>query len=234
MVHPAPLEKIITRECEVTMRRIKIITIVLLLMPNILYAYDDGDFQVWHTDVEEKKINEKFKISLEEEFRWGDNAGELYYHHYEPGLTYKVNSHLDLALKYRQIYDKKNSKFKQENQPNLNATLKWDFLGCSMDDRSRLEYRHFNYQPDSWLYRNKFTVRLPWKFTKFGIQPYLSDEIFVNFYNTAFTRNRFYAGFSFNLIKNLKAEIYYLLQSTKSSYAWTDANVFGTSLKISF
>lgn len=204
------------------------------LMANGAYAYDDGDFQVWHTDVEEKRINKKLKISLEEEFRWGDNAGEFYYQHYEPGLTYEVNEHLDLALKYRQIYDKKNGKFREENQPNLNATFKWQSFGTSFDDRSRLEYRHFDYQPDSWLYRNKLTSNLPWKFTKFEIQPYLSDEIFINFYNTAFSRNRFSAGLIFNLTKNIKAEVYYMLQSTKSSHEWTKANVFGSKLKLAF
>jgi hypothetical protein len=216
------------------MKRIKIIAIFLGLMVNTTYAYDDGDFQVWHTDYEEKKLNNKFKISMEEEFRWGDNASELYYQHYEPGLTYEINEHLDLALKYRQIYDKKNGKFKEENQPNLNATLKWQTFGCSFDDRSRLEYRHFDYQPDSWLYRNKLTSKLPWKFTRFEIQPYLSDEIFINFYNTAFSRNRFSAGFGISLTKNIKAEIYYMLQSTKSSHLWTEANIFGSKLKILF
>lgn len=199
-----------------------------------VYAYDDGDFQVWHTDFEEKRINDKLKISMEEEFRWGDNAGELCYQHYEPGLTYEVNKHLDISLKYRQIYDKKGGKFKEENQPNLNVTLKWPFLYCSFDNRARLEYRHFDYQADSWMYRNKLTAKLPFKFTKFEIQPYIADEVFLNFYNTTFTRNRLYAGLGLNLTKNIKTEIYYLLQSTNSSHEWTGVNALGTSIKISF
>jgi len=216
------------------MKRLKIAGIFLGLIINTAHAYDDGDFQVWHTESQEKKLNDKFKISIEEEFRWGDNAGELFYHHYEPGLTYAANKHLDISLKYRQIYDKKKGKFKEENQPNLNVALKGDFFGFSLEDRSRLEYRHFDYQPDSWRYRNKFTTKLPWKFTKFEIQPYIADEIFVNFYNTSFTKNRLYAGLGINLAKNIKAELYYMLESSQSTHIWTDVNVFGSKLKIVF
>ena len=66
-----------------------IIGLVLLLTAKV-YAYDDGDFQVWNTDVEELKVNYKTKIALEEEFRWGDNANEFYYHHYDIGLFYNL------------------------------------------------------------------------------------------------------------------------------------------------
>lgn len=215
-------------------KKLKFISVLLGLIASAAYAYDDGDFQVWHTDSEEKKINDKFKISMEEEFRWGDNASRLYYQHYEPGLTYIVNKHFEVALKYRQVYERKGNKFKEENQPNLNATLKGDLVGVGLEDRSRLEYRHFDYQPDSWRYRNKFTAKSPWKFTKLDIQPYLSDEVFLNFYNTCFTKNRFYAGIGFNIIKNIKAEMYYMLESSQSKHIWTDANVFGSKLKISF
>ncbi|MDD4955725.1 MAG: DUF2490 domain-containing protein [Candidatus Omnitrophica bacterium] len=218
------------------MRKIKITFIFLLLFTyfHAGYAYEDGDFQVWNTDSEEKKINDKFKLTMDEEFRWENNASRLIYHHYEPGLTYMANKHLDISLKYRQVYEKKNGKFREENQPNLNVTLKEDFFGFGLEDRSRLEYRHFDYQPDSWRYRNKFTAKAPWKFTRFGIQPYLADEIFINFYNAAFSKNRFYAGLGLNIIKDFKAELYYMLESTRSSGRWIDANVLGTKFKIAF
>ncbi len=171
---------------------------------------------------------------LEEEFRWGDNADDFYYHHYDAAFIYGINKYLDVGLGYRQVYEKKSGKFKEENQPNIIAAVKWELLGYKLEDRSRLEYRHFDYQTDSWQYRNKFTMKLPWKFTKIEIQPYLADEVFLNFFGTAFTKNRFFSGLGFNLTKNLKAEIYYLLQSSKSSGVWSDANVLGTKLKLVF
>jgi hypothetical protein len=207
---------------------------MLLLLAAKVYAYDDGDFQLWNTENQELKISKESRITLEEEFRWDNDASEFYYQHYDAGFSYTLNKHFDFGLNYRQVYEKKKGKFKEENRSYLNATLKYEFYGFKLDDRNRLEYRHFDYQADSWRYRNKFTVKFPWKFTKFEIQPYLADEIFLDFQNKAFSRNRFYSGLSMNLTKNLKAEIYYLLQSSRSGNNWIDANVLGTKLKLVF
>lgn len=206
----------------------------LLLVAGSVYAYDDGDFQVWHTENQEFAIGKKSKMTLEEEFRFGDNANDFYYHHYDAGVVYSVDENLTIGVNYRQVYEKKKGDFKEENRPHVNAVLKYDLGGFKLDDRNRLEYRHFDYQADAWRYRNKLTVKLPWKFTKMQIQPYLADEVFVDFNNKAFNRNRLYSGFSMSLAKNLKAEVYYLLQTSRSSGGWLDANALGTKIKLLF
>ncbi len=217
------------------MKRVKLLSVSLVLMAaGTAYAFDDGDFQVWHTENQEFKVNKESKLTLEEEFRFGDDASDFFYQHYDAGFVYTLNKNLDLGINYRQVYEKKKGEFEAENRPYVNAVLKFDLRGFKLDDRNRFEYRHFDYQGDDWRYRNKVTLKFPWKFTKLDIQPYLSDEVFVDLNKGILNRNRFYSGFGFNLTKNLKADIYYLLQSSKGLGGWTDANVFGTKLKISF
>lgn len=212
--------------------------ILLGLMGVNAYAYDSGDFQVWNTEAEEVKINDNVKVTAEEEFRWGDNANQLYYYHFDAGLLYAFNKNFDLGINYRQVYERKKGKFRPENRPNINAILKWGLWGASLSDRNRFEYRHFDYQTDSWRYRNKFTIVSPWKFTRMKIQPYIADEVFISFIGAAFNNNRFYSGFGFTLTKNIKGELYYLLQHTrtvnKDSTNWPFVNVLGTKLKIVF
>lgn len=216
-------------------KRILVVLAMSLILTYNAYAYDDGDFQVWETNVEEVKINNKSKIILEEEFRFADDANDFFYHHYDGGYVYTVNKFLDLGLNYRQVYEKKQGKkFKQENRPHINAFLKYDLFGFGLEDRSRLEYRHFGYKPDSFRYRNKFTIKSPWKFTKFKIQPFIADEIFLVFYNKAFTRNRFSSGVSANITKNIKGEVYYLLQSNREGKTWEQSNVLGAKIKFTF
>ncbi len=198
------------------------------------YAYEDGDFQVWHTENQEVKVSKEARVTLEEEFRFGDDASEFFYQHYDAGLLYDVNKNLSLGVNYRQVYELKGGEFKAEERPHFNAVLKGDLWGFQLDDRNRFEYRHFSYQEDFWRYRNKFTAKFPWKFTKLKIQPYLADEIFVDLKETDFSRNRFYSGLGFDLTKNIKAEMYYMLQLSKSSGKWTKANVLGTKLKLVF
>ncbi len=199
-----------------------------------VYAYDDGDFQVWNTENQEFNINKVSKITFEQEFRWGDDASDFYYQHYDAGFLYSANEHLDLGINYRQVYEKKNDKFREENRPHINAILKYAIAGFKLDDRNRLEYRHFDWQEDFWEYRNKFALKFPWKFTKLAIQPYLADEIFLTLNGIDLTRNRLYGGFGFTIFRNVKGEIYYLLQSSKKSGSWTDANVVGTKIKLAF
>ncbi len=208
----------------------------VLVMSGPAYAFDDHDFQVWNTDVEEFKISKDAKIALEEEFRWGDNANKFFYQHYDAGIFYSLNKYLNIGGGYRQVYELKNEEFKVENEPYLTATLFLNYHGFAFDSRNRLEYRHFNYQNDSGRYRNKFSLKFPWKFTKAQIQPFVSDEILIGFGDGAseLNQNRFYSGFGMNLTKNIKAEIYYMLLSTKGADKWTDANVLGTKLKIAF
>lgn len=209
------------------------IALILLLSVNS-YAYKDGDFQVWNTDSEEFKINKDAKITFEEEFRWGGSAKEFYYQHYDMGFFYNLQKYLNIGGGYRHVLSKSKGKFLIENEPYITATLLWDIAGFKFDDRSRLEYNHFDYKDDTWRYRNKFSIKFPWKFTKFEIQPYLSDEIFILFDDSQrLNTNRFSSGLGISFTRNLKGEIYYMLQSSKSS-KWTDANVLGTKLKLSF
>jgi len=208
---------------------------IALLITGKALAYDDHDFQVWNTDVEEFKINDKTKMAFEEEFRWGDNASEFFYQHYDIGFFRDLNKYLNLGAGYRQVFDLKSGKFKPEEEPYMTATFFGELKGFKFDDRSRLEYRHFDYQADSWRYRNKFTLKTPWKFTKAQIQPYLSDEILIGFAAiTQLNENRFYSGFGFNISQDIKGELYYMLRSVKSTDKWVDSNVLGTKIKIAF
>jgi len=208
----------------------------ILMLAAKSHAYDDGDFQVWHTENQEFKLNDKFKITTEEEFRWGDDASQFFYQHYDAGLVYSLNKNLDLGMNYRQVYElRSGNKFREENRPHINATVKYELYGFKLDDRNRLEYRHFDWQEDAWRYRNKFGLRSPWKFTKFEIQPYVSDEMFVSFSGiNQFDENRFSPGVAFSLTKNIKGEIYYMLRAKKSTDTWVKSNILGTKLKLVF
>jgi len=212
-----------------------IVSAGILFLTVFAYAYDDNDLQIWNTDSEEFAISDNSKITMEEEFRWGDNAKEFYYHHYDAGLVYSLRKYLNISAGYRHIYELKRDKFKLERAPYAVAAFSWDIKGFKFEDRNRFEYRHFDYQADSGRYRNKITIKLPWKLTRLAIQPFVSDEVFLGFGGVnQFNQNRFSTGLGFNINKGVRAEIYYMLQSSKSAGLWKGANVLGTKLKIAF
>ena len=214
---------------------LSIISIILFFSVVKSFAYEDGDVQFWNTDVEEIAISQDWKAVAEQEFRWGENVSEFFYQHYDLGLIYKINTHGNVGFGFRYILGKSKGDWKVENAPYVTATVSGEREGFKIEDRSRLEYHQLDDQSDNGRYRNKLTVKLPWKFTRMGIQPFFSDEISIRFMkDDPFHQNRLSFGLSMNMTKNLKADLYYMLQSSKGSAGWTDANIIGTKLKLSF
>ncbi|MFA5092528.1 MAG: DUF2490 domain-containing protein [Candidatus Omnitrophota bacterium] len=223
-------------------RAIKLINVLVIVWCVFslgqVYAYDDGDFQIWNTDVEEVQLKKDLKLVLEQEFRWGNNSSEFYYQHYDAGLTYVLDKAWLVGAGYRQIYARSNvdTSWQAESSPYAFVTYLTEFAGFKFDDRNRLEYQYYSYQNDTGRYRNRLTIKAPWKFTKLEIQPFVSDEVFIMIGNAqGFNQNRLSGGFVFSPLNNFKAEIYYMLLSTKSnSGVWKDYNVLGTKLKVTF
>jgi len=213
---------------------VTVITVVLI--SEICFAFDDEGFQYWSTAGFSFDIDKDWKVTFEEEFRLGDDGGHLYYQHSDLGLVYKSFADwIDLGVNYRGVFEKdSNGKWRQENRPHLNVTLKGKLFGFDLSDRSRLEYRDRENKKDVWRYRNKVTVKLPLELTKLKLQPYLADEVFINLDEEGYNRNRLYSGVSFKLSKNLTGNVFYLWQSSKSGGGWKDLNVIGTGLKFYF
>ena len=199
------------------------------------YAFDNGDFQYWCSGKVSAELSTNWKCDLEEELRFGDNARDFYFRHTDLGFTYSgIASWLDIGIHYRHINVEEREKWKTEKRPHLNAILKGKLFDVSLNNRGRFEYRNREDSENYWRYRNKFTVKFPFKFTKYHIQPYIADEIFYDFNQNSLNGNRFYSGINIELVKHLKAEVYYLWLIGKKDDKWIDLHVFGTKLKISF
>ncbi|MGD9014740.1 MAG: DUF2490 domain-containing protein [Candidatus Omnitrophota bacterium] len=209
--------------------------ILVIFCCSQVFATDDGEFQYWNTESVSTKLNDDWKVKLEEEFRLGDDGGNLYYQHSDLGFTYSgLTDWLDLGFNYRQIFEKKSGEWKEEERPHLNATVNWKWLDYSFSNRVRFEYREREDSQDYWRYRNKFTIKLPLKITKFEIQPYIADEIFCDFNHDELNKNRLYSGFALKLLDNLKSDIFFLWQSSESNDEWSDIYTLGTKLQLSF
>lgn len=205
-----------------------------MFLNDMCLAFDDGDFQYWNTEGISFRISDKWKVKLEEEFRFGDDVSDFYYQHSDLGVTYSGFAEwFDAGINYRLIFNEKKGKWKYENRAHFNCAFKFDLHGVHFSDRNRFEYRDREDEDESWRYRNKFTIKLA-KFTQFEIQPYVADEIFVDFDEEVLNRNRLSSGISLMLLKNLKGDIFYLWQSSKKSKVWIDYNVLGTKLTLSF
>ena len=205
--------------------------------PKAGLALDDEDWQYWATANISTKLSDKWKANIEEESRRGDDMSNPYYNHTDVGFSYSgLTDWFDFSVNYRHIREEKSNDWKTEYRPHVNGTVKWKFLDFLFSDRSRFEFREREDSDEVWQYRNKLSVKPSISFTKYKLQPYVADETFFDSDSKELNRNRLYSGLSFNISEQLKGDIYYLWQRSKSSSSgkWTDYNVVGTKFKILF
>ena len=212
-----------------------ICVLLCLFAVSPVFAYEGGDWQAWlTTSVEGKTSDKKWKVKLEEEVRLGENVSEIYYNHTDFGVAYKLIDFFAFGVNYRQIFERKKGKWISEYRPHIHGTFYWKVLDFSIKNRNRLEYRMFKDKKDVWRYRNKTTLFFPWKWTLLELQPYVADEIFIDTKREKLNRNRLYGGIKFKLMEHLKAETFYLWQTSESKGKWYNANVIGVKVKAVF
>jgi len=218
-----------------TVRFIFLLSILIFIPFSSSFALENGDWQLWNTDGIEYQANSRLKLAAEEELRFGDGMSRLYYHHTQGGFDIKCFDWLSLGADYRQVWEKFGDKWKQENRPQINGTLSWDFKAFKVQDRSRMEYRIRKWKQDDWRYRNKLTVLFPLKFEKVELDPYVADEMFFNCGpDNRLARNRLYGGLKLKLYKHIKGEVYYMWQSSREKSGWTGWNVLGLKASLAF
>ncbi len=198
------------------------------------FAYEDGDWQLWSTNSISGKLSDDLTVQLSEDFRFGDDIGEHYYHHADAGLGYRYSDLVSLGFNYRQIYEKKKGEWKREYRPHLNASFKWKWNDFDLNNRSRLEYRDRQDAEDLWRYRNKMTLAFPTDSSPLGLKPYLAGEFFLDLDEGIVDRYRLYGGLRRKLTESLSLDGYYLWQTTKKAGDWTEYNIIGVQLKFSF
>jgi len=192
----------------------------------------ESNWQYWSSYTFSRSINDNLEFKLKPEVRFFDDSRRHYYSQIDIGLDYKVSDWFTVSPYYCHIKEEKKGDWLNESRPHLNATFNCRMFGLKISDRNRFEYR-ITEAKDYFRYRNKLTFKFP-KFTKFKIQPFIAEEPFYDFGADTFNKNRIYAGIDFELLKNFKAGIYYILEDSKSSGNWASSNILGTALTYDF
>ena len=218
-------------------KRLILVLLALFILSSGIaaYAYESGDFQIWNTDAQDLKIGKATKFTLEEEFRYGNKASELFYQHYDWGFAWAFDKRFELALGYRLIYEWYLTKWREEDDPYANLTWRQDIWKFRIEDRNRIEYRHFRWFPDQVRYRNRVVLKIPFEFKGMKLAPYTSNEIFVSSNSRGYNQDRFQSGLEIELNKYMKFDVSYMWQTTRGKGdKWYDANVLWLKDKVAF
>ena len=105
-------------------RILKLISNILYLffMKGILFSQGLDDIQFWHVEKFKKNINDKTSLSLEQDFRSGENMSKLLYLHADFGFKRSLNNSYSINLNFREVFEHTiDEEFERELEEELNA-----------------------------------------------------------------------------------------------------------------
>lgn len=207
-----------------------------LAFDSICFGSRNGNLEYWQTTGISHDIDKDWTVHGEEEFRAGRHNGNPYLHNVNVGFVYKgLAESVDIGLDFKKEYEKDSTgKFRQENRPHLNLIFSSTLLDIDASNRLRLEYRNREKKEDLFRLRNCTTLKFPVKVTKLHLQPFVSEEFFINLGEDNVSQNRLSLGFSGAPARNLKASIYYMWRTNKITGGWENTNVIGVGLGFRF
>ncbi len=178
----------------------------------------ESDVGNWLIYIGNKKVNSKFNLHNEIQYRNYDAIGDLEQLLLRTGLgyTFKDNSY-NLLLGYGYIasenYKDENEKYAINEHRIFQQFTSLQTIGSiKIQHRYRFEQR-FVERDFKQRFRYFVSLNIPLKIKK-NTQTYLSvyNEIFMNTNSPVFDRNRLYGGIGYNINKNIRVEIGYMNQ----------------------
>ncbi len=188
--------------------------------------YDDAQVR-GHFNIE-TKLNKRFTVHLDQQYRITNNVSDFSRGSADIGITFKINKHIKLLADYVYIQKQKNSGiWNQRNWYYGAVVLKKDIGYWRIVGRAMLQARNGDVNSDkanlTRLYnRNKVSVR--YEINK-RLTGFVAEEIYIPLNSPqakGIDRSRTFAGILINTFKNQQLEFYFMYQVWTQKNNWWD------------
>lgn len=205
---------------KVKIKAIVVTLAILLALPSIVYA-QDSNLGNWLIYFGNKKINSKWNIHNEVQYRNYNAIGDLEQLLLRTGVGYNLTEdNNNILLGYGYILSE-NYNGDSDDKVSVNEhrifqqfITKQSLWKVKLSHRYRFEQR-FVENDFSMRFRYFLGLNIPFQNKENGKNPlYFSayNEIFLNVDSSIFDRNRIYVGFGYQINKNIKLEAGYMSQ----------------------
>ena len=197
-----------------------IATLTFLLVLPFYAISQNSNLGNWLIYIGNKKLDSKWNIHNEVQYRNYNAVGDLEQLLLRTGLGYNITKNSNLLLGYGYILSENNigdsDKKISVNEHRIfqQFTTKQSIGKVSLSHRYRFEQR---FVEDDFKLRLRYFlgVNIPLQYREDGKNPlYLSmyNEVFLNTESSVFDRNRVYGGLGYKFSKNLRLELGYMNQ----------------------
>lgn len=199
--------------------------LILVLMLPLCMQAQESDLGNWLIYIGNKKINSKWNIHNEVQYRNYNAVGDLEQLLLRTGLGYNITEHNNILLGYGYILSE-NYVGETDEKVSVNEhrifqqfTTKQRIGKVGLSHRYRFEQRFV--EADFKLRLRYFLgIKIPLQYKEEGKNPlYISayNEIFLNTKSSVFDRNRVYGGLGYTFSKQLRLELGYMNQFFETS-----------------
>lgn len=164
-------------------------------------------------------LYKKLRLTLRSDLRLASRTQDDRFTRGEIGLIYShpVNPHLTLEPRYRyRATDEFFGPTQKENRFSLNAKLEWEVGSFTLSDSNLLEYRLRGRGAET-RYRNHLRLTHPLRAGDGKTDLFVADEVYYDWGDNAWSRNRFRIGVTRPLSRLVELEVHYLREWNKFS-----------------
>lgn len=206
-------------------KKLNMAALILVLMLPLFSQAQDSDLGNWLIYIGNKKLNSKWNIHNEVQYRNYNAVGYLEQLLLRTGLGYNINDKNNILLGYGYILsenyigDTDEKVSVNEHRIFQQFTTKQSVGKVGLSHRYRFEQR-FVEDDFKMRFRYFLGIKIPLQYKEDGNSPlYLSayNEIFLNTESSVFDRNRVYGGLGYTFSKQLRLELGYMNQFFETS-----------------
>lgn len=191
------------------------------------------DTQSWNEFQFTIPVTKQIDLTLTGEFRLGRNLGDFVDERVGASLRFKLGKYFEVSPGYEYIVKQPEPRRNTyENRLSFAGTIKIPAGRFTIEKRSQFERRLRNSQSDTTRYRNRLLVSRPVKIGDVELELFVSEEVFYDWSENAWTRNRFSIGGEKKISEQFTLEVYYTRQNDGFSSPG-DLHVIGTTFKLS-
>jgi hypothetical protein len=195
-----------------------------------IFANDDWEF--WNMETIKMKLNDKFGLTLIEEFRFNENMNNFYTHVQYIGPTYTFNEYVGIGILYQTADSKTKDDWNTNHRFDLDLYTPATLYDFKFDGRTRFER---DMTANTWTYRGKLQISHDVMLCDRKFIPYISNEAFVLLDpETKYNENRAEIGIKTGFIFGTDISLYYMSRMKKSKDDWHNANILGVNMSYKF
>lgn len=172
------------------------------------------DVQFWNDTSLTVPFNKKVDMVIQGTVRIRANFSQAVDGRWGVGWVFKVNKYVSFnPFYFHREAQPPNGKAESEDRLTLGATLRYPAGKFTLIERNWFERRWRQPQVEAWRYRIRGQIEHPFQIKKARFTGYVSDEVFYDWSQHDWVRNRFAVGANHAFNKHFTLDLYLMRQN---------------------